>query len=84
MEYRSCMKRNGTKRGEKEAIMGKFPKWYRYRNRAVPVPPNRSQSVPVLIQAVPVPPNRTKSVPVPIRAVLVPQCPKCLDLCIFV
>ena len=71
------------KRGQKEAIMGKYPKWYRYRNRAVPVPPSRSQSVPIPIQAVPVPPIRTKSVPVRIRAVPVPQCPKCLDCCIF-
>ena len=68
---------------EKEAILGNFPKWYRYQNRAVPVPPSRSQSVPVPVQAVPVPPNRTRSVPVPIRAVPVSQCPKCPELCSF-
>ena len=48
------------------------------------VPPIRSQSVLVPIQAVPVPLNRMQSVPVPIREVLVPQCSKCLELCIFV
>ena len=42
-------------REQEETIMGKNPKWYRYQNRAVPVPPIRSQSVPVPIQAVPVP-----------------------------
>ena len=79
MEYRSCMKRNGTKRGKKKANLGKFQKWFRYRNRAVPVPPSRSQTVPVPIQALPVSSNRMQSVPVPIRAVPVLLCPKCSD-----
>ena len=74
---------NWYQKWQKEAILGKFPKWYRYRNRAVLVPPIRSQSVPVPIQAVPVPPNRMQSVPVPIRAVSVPQCPKCPDCVVF-
>ena len=75
--------KNWYQKRQKEAILGKNPKWYRYQNRAVPVPPSRSQSVPVPIQAVPVPPNRTKFVPVPNRVVPVPQCPKCLDFCSF-
>ena len=74
---------NWYQKWQKEAIMGKFPKWYRYRNRAVPVPPNRGQSVHETIQAVLVPPNRMQSVPVPVRAVPVRQCPKCPECCIF-
>ena len=61
---------------QKEAILGKFPKWYRYRNKAVPVPPIRGQSVPVPIQAVPVLPSRMQSIPIP-------QCPKCPDCVVF-
>ena len=67
----------------KETILGKTTKWYRYRNKVVPVPPNRSQSVLVPIQAVPVPPNITKLVTVPIKVVPVPQCPKCPDCVIL-
>ena len=75
---------NWYQKREKETILGKFQKWYRYQNRAVPVPPIRSQSIPVPIQAVSVLPNITKSIPVPNRVVPVPQCPKCPDLCVFV
>ena len=64
---------------EKEAILGKTTKWYRYQNRVVPVPPNRTQLVPVPIQVVPVPPCRMCLVPVPNRVVPVPHCPKCPD-----
>ena len=74
---------NWYQKWQKEAIMGKFSKWYRHRNRAVPVLPNRGQSVPVPIQPVPIPPNRMQSVPVPIRAVPVLQCPKCPDCVIL-
>ena len=34
---------------EKEAILGKTTKWYWYQNKVVPVPPNRTQLVPVPI-----------------------------------
>ena len=34
-------------------------------HEVVPVPPNRTQSVPVLVQVVPVPPYRMCMVPVP-------------------
>ena len=78
------MKRIGNKRGQKKQFWAKATKWYRYQNRVVPVPPCRSQSVPVPIQAVPVPPYRMHSVPVPNRVVPVPPCPKCQDLCVFV
>ena len=69
---------------EKEASLGKITKWYRYQNRVVPVPPNRTQSVPVPIQVVQIPPYRMCMVPVPNRVVPVPQCPKCLDSYNFV
>ena len=76
---------NWYKKWQKEAILGKFLKWYRYRNRAVPVPPIRGQLVAVPIQAGtgtnPAECNRYR---LPIRAVPVPQCPKCPDLCVFV
>ena len=64
---------NWYQRWQKETILGKFSKWYRYQNRAVQVPPNRGQSVPVPIQVV----------PVPVRAVPVLQCPKCPDCVIL-
>ena len=77
-------------RGQKEAILGKTTKWYRYQNRVVPVPSNRTQSVPVPIQVVPVPikvvpvpPYRMCMVPVPNKVVPVPQLPKCPDFCNF-
>ena len=63
----------------KEAIMGKTTKWYRYQNKVVSVPPNKTQSVPVPREVVPVPPCRKCLVPVPNRVVPVPQCPKCQD-----
>ena len=63
---------NWYQKWQKEVILGKFPKWYLYQNRAVLVPPIRGQSVPVPIQAVPVPPNRMQSVPVSIKVVSVP------------
>ena len=68
---------------KKEAILSKTTKRYRYQNRVVLVPPNRTQSVPVPIQVVPVPPYRMCMVPVPNRVVPVPHCPKCPDLCSF-
>ena len=77
------MNRIGTKSGKKKHFWAKIPRLYRYRNRAVPVHPSRSQSVPVPVQAVPVPPNRMQSVPVPIQTVPVSVCPKCPDCCIF-
>ena len=76
MDYRSCMKIIGTKKNAKSVFLGQ-------NFEAVPVPPNRSQSVPVPIQAVLVPPYRMHSVPIPVRAVPVPQCPKCPDCVIL-
>ena len=38
---------NWYQKWQKEAILGKFPKLYRYQNRAVSVQPNRMQPVPV-------------------------------------
>ena len=54
---------------EKEAFLGKTTNWYRYQNRVVPVPPYRTQPVPVPRQVIPVPPCRTGLVPVPNRVV---------------
>ena len=71
-------------RGQKEEILGKTTKWYRYQNRVVSVPPYRTQLVPVPRQVVPVPPYRMCLVPVPNIVVPVPQCPKCLDSYNFV
>ena len=70
---------NWYQKRDKEAILEKILRRYQYQDRAVLVPPNRSQLVPVPIQVIPVPPNRIKSVPVPNRVVPVPQCPKCPD-----
>ena len=53
-------------RGQKQQILGKITRWYRYQNRVVPVPR----------QVVPVPPYRMCLVPVPNIVVPVPQCPK--------
>ena len=69
---------------EKEAILGKTTKWYRYQNRVVSVPPNRTQSVPVPIQVVSVPPYIMCMVPVPNRVVSVPHYPKFPDSYNFV
>ena len=69
---------------EKEAILGKTTKWYWYQKWVVPVPPNRTQSVPVPVQVEPIPPYRMCMVPVPNRVVPVPQCPKCPDSYNFV
>ena len=49
---------NWYQKWQKEAILGKFPKLYRYRNKVVPVQPNRMQPVPVQVRAVSVQPNR--------------------------
>ena len=69
------MKKIGTKRGQKSAFMGKTARRYRYQNRAVPVPLNRTHLVPVPRQVVPVPTYRMCLVPVPNIVVLVPQFP---------
>ena len=68
---------NWYQKWQKEANLGKFPKLYRYRYRAVPVQPNRMQNVPVQVQAVPVHPNIMQPIPVQV-------CPKCPECCIFV
>ena len=52
---------------EKEAILAKTTRWYRYH-------PNRIQLVPVPIQVALVPPCRTCLVPIPNRVVPVPHC----------
>ena len=70
---------NWYQKGQNLQIMGKTTRWYRYQNRVVPVPPNRTQLVSVPIQVVPVPPCRMCLVPVPNRVVSVPQLPKCPD-----
>ena len=44
-----------TKRGKKAAFLGKTTRWYRYQNRVVPVPLNRTYFVPIPKQVVPVP-----------------------------
>ena len=69
-------KENWYKKWQKEAIMGKFPRVYRYRYRAVPVQPTRGQPVPV--QA-----NRMQPVPVQVQGVLVQVCQNCPDCVLF-
>ena len=64
------------KKWQKEAIMGKFPRVYRYRYRAVPVQPTRGQPVPV--QA-----NRMQPVPVQVQGVPVQVCPNYPDCVVF-
>ena len=66
----------GTKRGQKAAFLGKTMRWYRYQNRVVPVPLNRTHLVPVPRQVVPVPTYKMCLVPVPNIVVPVPQLPK--------
>ena len=68
---------NWYKKLQKEAIMGKFHRVYRYKYRAVPVQPTRGQLLPV--QA-----NRMQPVPVHVQGVPVQVCPKCAECCIFV
>ena len=46
----------GSKRGKKNANLGKLRKVYRYMYSSVPVHPTRSQSVPVHVRGVPVHP----------------------------
>ena len=66
----------GIKRGQKAAFLGKTMRWYRYQNRVVPVPLNRTYLVSVPRQVVPVPTCRMFLVSVPNIVVPVPQCPK--------
>ena len=77
------MKRISTERGKISIYGKKTTRRYLYQNRVVPVPPYRTQLVPVPIQVVPVPPYTTFLVSVPNRVVSVPQLPKCPDLCSF-
>ena len=42
-------------RGKKAAFLGKTMRWYRYQNRVVPVPLNKTHLVPVPNIVVPVP-----------------------------
>ena len=63
-------------KGQNQQILGKTMRWYRYQNRVVPVPPNRTHLVPVPRQVVPVPQYRMCLVPVP-------QCPKAQILVIL-
>ena len=60
-------------KGQKSTFMGKTARWYRYQNRVVPVPLNRTHLVPVPRQVVPVPTYRMRLVPVPNIVVPVPQ-----------
>ena len=77
------MKKNGTKEGKNQQFWAK-PRggtgtktgWYRYQNREVPVPLNRTHLVPVPRKVVPVPTYRMCLVPVPNIVVPVPQLPK--------
>ena len=69
-------KENWYKKWQKEAFLGKFPRVYRYRFRAVLVQPTRGQPVPV--QA-----NRMQPVSVQVQGVLVQVCLKCPDCVVF-
>ena len=69
-------KENWYKKWQKEAILGKFPRVYRYRYKAVLVQPTRSQ--PVSVQA-----NRMQPVPVQLQGVPVQVCPNCPDCVVF-
>ena len=84
MNYRSGMERIGSKSDKKEAILGNFPRVYRYRYRGVPVHPIRDQPVPVQVQPVPVQANRMQPVPVQVQGVPVQVSPKCPKCCVFV
>ena len=57
-------KENWYKKWQKETILGKFPRVYRYRYRAVPVQPTRGQPIPVQVQGVPIQ--------------VCPNCPDCV------
>ena len=74
---------NWYQKWQKETILGKFPRVYRYRYRAVPVQPTRSQPVPIQVQPVPVQANRMQPVPVQVQGVPVQVCPKCPECCIL-
>ena len=63
-------------KGQELAFMGKTTRWYRYQNRVVPVPLNKTHLVPVPRQVVLVPTCGMCLVPVPNIVVPVPQCPK--------
>ena len=63
-------------KGQDTAILGKTTRWYRYQNRVVPVPLNRTHLVPVPRQVVPLPTYRMCLVQVPNIVVPVPQLPK--------
>ena len=76
-------KENWYKKWQKEAILGKFPRVYRYRYRAVPVQPTRGQPVPVQVQPVLVHANRMQPVPVQVQGVPVQVCPNCPDCVVF-
>ena len=67
------MEESGTKRGQKSTILGKPTRWYRYKNRVVPVPLNITHLVPEPRQVVPVPTYIMCLVPVPNIVVLVPN-----------
>ena len=56
---------NWYQKMQNQHFWAKTTRWYRYQNRAVPVPPNRTHLVPVSIQVVPVPPCRLCLVPTP-------------------
>ena len=62
-------------KGQKSTFLGKTARWYRYQNRVVLVPLNRTHLVPVTRQVVPVPTYRMCLVPVPNIVVLVSQLP---------
>ena len=63
-------------KGQESVFLGKTTRWYRYQNRVVPVPLNKTHLVPVPRQVVPVPTYRMCLVPVPNIVVPVPQCQK--------
>ena len=73
------MKKLVPKEGKKQHFLAKSRGgtgtkigWYRYQNRVVPVPLNRTYLIPVPRQVVPVPPCRMCLVPVPNTVVPVP------------
>ena len=52
-------------KGQELAILAKTTRWYRYQNRVVPVPLNRTHLVPVPRQVVPIPTYRMCLVSIP-------------------
>ena len=76
-------KENWYKNWQKEAILGKFPRVYRYRYRAVPVQPTRGQLVPIQVQPVLIQANRMQPVLVRCTDTGVPKFPRLCSFYVF-